>query len=164
MRRCVWSLAESSCRDRAQDRDAAALGARFVVLIILCYCSEGVCCVECDGVFSQEHQAAAGEETVGILSALDAILRTADPSSIGLIQASIGHNSAAAAAGWEDRVGGMVRNFPNWVSPQYSSRAPLELSPLPSLAYSLSAKLVVIPASQRIPPNKHDLTIWWLML
>ena len=55
---------------------------------------------ECDGVFSMKNQdalVAVGDDTVGMLAAMDAILRTADPASIGLVQLSTLLTASAAA-------------------------------------------------------------------
>ena len=46
---------------------------------------------------NQDALVAVGDDTVGMLAAMDAILRTADPASIGLIQLSTLLTAPAAA-------------------------------------------------------------------
>ena len=109
----------------------------------------------------------------GSLACLDAILRIADPASIGAIKhtyasPSPGPLSSSSLCGvsieLQKQLEGMVEHFPPW-NPRPLCSIPLsnvidEIDESAVISTLRAKKCAVIAAKNRIPPNQHSLTIW----
>jgi len=104
----------------------------------------------------------------GLIRALDAVLRTADPLSVGYITKALAKAGAASAGGgappsslpYTDLAGGAVRDYPAWKSSTFRPVTTGTDSGGTSLLVHDARVLKKVAAADRVPVNVHDLKIW----
>ena len=131
---------------------------------------------ECDGVFSAGGGDGGGSKIEGEgvdasdgrvgqrlengpLACLDAVLRTTDPSAIGAIGRGSLDGSGKRLAS-KRLLNGNIRQYPPWHPFPRPHLSPDLQSPADEEVVKGAQKCTIIPANERLPPNKYPLSIW----